>query len=496
MVILQFLKFHSEISLLDDIYYSNGTYEHIGEVKRIIENLIFVEKDNLIDIKEDVYYELDGASYEFTRESQKLIDSLSLTPPITTNISLDTSNLVKLYINEDVIFEGKIKTHNTTDAYNEAYSRLQDLKDLFIRDSYTSQSIESIMKQMIEDYTDMTVTYDEDTIVLDKFYAIGNIYDLIVLLASIQGYYFEVGDSSIAIVTPTKNIVGTLYNNQISIRSAEKETEGIINNVIFEGKSESLTTTETYILDGSTNIIELNNIIASNTNVLKNGSEVTNFTIDNIGRRLIFTSNQTGTFDVTYTYDRPLLLEVTDDTSVLRYGIKTENRVNSLIEDEDIAINLTNSYLDETANEITSITAKNIDDYYRVNSYYKIVSSKFNVNKNLKCTKYILNNQDVKTVFSRGEVDIFNKYKDFQSSIDELETKYYLYPLNKKIRKLSDIYTITNNIELDTEVSTTKTDNYNVNLKQDLNVLITTTKLFNYKKLGIMKFGINKFGGI
>jgi hypothetical protein len=486
------------LEINDEIEIITPTSSYVGICKRIWKNTIYVEKDNFYDITGNaILWELESRSYKLQKDTNKPIDDFDITLHVTDSIHISPHDRVKLFVSNDCKFDGYISTYNQTTGVSKAYGFINEMVHIPVKKKYTSQSIEYIIQDLVESYSTFTVSYDNDTTVIDRFYAAGYLWDVLQVLLGIRGYLTNISDNELKLVLPSTKIEGTVITD-VSYSNAEKNTEQIANNVLVQGTTTEISTTETGTLSSET-FFELTRIVSGSIKVTVDGVETTDFTVDDVGGGIIFDTAQTGTVVVEYTYDKPLQTRYIDLDSLTANGQRSTEYSNSLLDTEDKISDMGYNIISESGELVSTVKIETKDKYYQVGKTYSTYDKKYAVDDTVICTSYTLTNESgdspVTATFSKNTQDIFNKYKEYDSAIKDLEALFKQddpdtnYAVTNKTTLL-ETDTVTMEIDINVDNIETIQDNDSVSIE----IITTATEIIPFT-LGIGRLGINTLGG-
>jgi len=428
-----------DINNNDIVYIITPDTRRMGYIKRIVKDSIFIETEESRLLHDSgVLCEVQPQKMNVRRSASKLIDTSNITFSLADGISIYKNADITLLIDGDFKFIGSVvDIKDTMNIECNMNNIISEFTGIFIHKMYYDMTLEQLIKNIIEEYTDYTVSYSIDTITIERFPAVGNLLDVLKILLSAGGYILYTKEFNIELRDIGREYGGEIDNNYI-IKNVEYNTSDIKNSIYLEGADRTAFKTETFTGDGTTTVFTLQYPIYNTTTVKVDGSEVNvlSYTVDKYAKTITFNTPpvSNSNIEVNYDYTIPLLVHITDDESIEKYGERSIVLREKWVEDMELAVELARKYLNQYSQEFTTVELETVNTKYEVGKVYKIKNKQYNIDDNLICKDVEYTNKTHRYKFGRVETDIFNKYTTINDKIQELEQKFWAYQYINKAK--------------------------------------------------------------
>jgi hypothetical protein len=199
-----------------------------------------------------------------------------------------------------------------------------ELNNLFVENVYTNQSPEDIVADLISRTQNLTYASTSTSgVTLEKYIAKDYAINIIREMMEALNWSFRVDENDNVYFDPKSFINnGKVFNNGTNFQVTEwiSDASEMVNRVRVIGGFENFNVTGETVVDTNT-VFTLANKPTGNFSGVVSGSPVSpaDYEVDAENKTVTFTSSQTDpSFD--YSYDKPVIVEAQDDTSINTYG--------------------------------------------------------------------------------------------------------------------------------------------------------------------------------
>lgn len=435
-----------DVSLLDlDAWFviidAGNNYVREGRVMRVnlleSEAKVYVSKYEVEWLRgRNIYLELDAIDLSVEKSITNVIDSLSFSLPLIETGVVKLGDEVLVFISGECepYFEGRIEevSDSVSVVKYRAYGKGYELTKIFVKKLYSNVAPEDIVKDLVESVSDIRVEAVPTGTILEKYVVDDYVFDAILRLA--EGFKYQI------------RIVGsTLYfepfgyireglvvdKSYCGFDDVKKDTSRLVNDLWLYGSTVTFATEESFTGDGITTEFKVSRSISGGVNVTVNGVEVNpkEYKVRKEEGIIEFREapEDGASIVIRYEYEVPIVVHVTDDESITKYGKRSAVIKAKYITTFEMCRKFAFEYLRTFAHPIVSVSVTMAlpiftEKKFKVGRKYTVRNKFYGIDDELVLKKInVTSRGTVKLMFGMEEFNIIDWYRKVYERLQELE---------------------------------------------------------------------------